>query len=39
MLKNKFKGTSLKLTSTIDIVISVAPKMFLPNTIEMFYII
>ena len=37
LLKNKFKGTSLKLTSTIYIVISVAPKIFLLNTIKMSY--
>ena len=36
-MENKFKGTSLKFTATIDIVISVASKIFLWNTIKMFY--
>jgi len=38
LLTNKFKGTSLKLTTTIDLLISVAPKMFLWNAIKTFYI-
>ena len=36
-LANKFKGMSSKLTSLLNPLISVAPKMFLWNTMKMFY--
>jgi hypothetical protein len=36
LLVSKFKGTSLKLTSLLDLLTLVAPKMFLRNTMKMF---
>jgi hypothetical protein len=36
LLVSKFKGTSLNITSLLDLLMPVAPKMFLRNTMKVF---